>query len=76
MVPDLIWTLDFFGPQEIWSPRNWSRRNLGLKNVDPCMKMQYNDFYAGTKFCGPHFSQGLNFLGTKFLGDQKSQGPK
>ena len=28
MVPDLIWAPDFFGPQEIWAPRN-------LKNLSP-----------------------------------------
>ena len=29
MVPDHIWAPDFFGPQEIWSPRILVPRNLG-----------------------------------------------
>ena len=28
MVRDQIWAPDFFGPQEIWSPRNLVPRNL------------------------------------------------
>ena len=28
LVPELIWAPDFFGPQEIWSPRNLVPRNL------------------------------------------------
>ena len=82
MVPDLIWATDFFGPQAIWSPSNlvpekfgpleiWSPRNLGL-----CMKMPYNDFNAKTKYLGNQISLGPNFLGPKFLEDQKSKGPK
>jgi hypothetical protein len=50
MVPELIWALDFFGPQEIWSPINlgpkklgprevWAPRSLGPEKVDPCMKI-------------------------------------
>ena len=41
MVPDLIWTPDFFGPKEIWLPRN-------LVSVWKYL----NDFHAGTKFPG------------------------
>ena len=65
MVPDLIWAPDFFVPREICSPRFgpqeiWSPRTLGPTKVGSCMNMLYNDFHAGPKF----------------LGDQKSQGPK
>ena len=46
LVPELIWAPDFFGPQEIWSPRNlvprnlvpapfWSLRNLVPKKFGP-----------------------------------------
>ena len=34
-----------FGSQEIWA-----QKNLGPKNVGPCMKMPYDDFHAETKF--------------------------
>ena len=30
MVPNLIWAPDFFGPQEIWSPRNLDPKKFGL----------------------------------------------
>ena len=33
-------------------------------------------FYQGTKFLGDQISQGPNFLGLKFLGAQISWGPK
>ena len=46
MVPYLIWAPYFFGPREIFDPR---------ENI---------------------FMRGPNFWGTKFLGAQKSQGPK
>jgi hypothetical protein len=36
MVPDLIWALDFFSLQEIWSSRNLSPKKLGS-----CIKMPY-----------------------------------
>ena len=71
MVPDLIWAPDFFGPREIWSPRN-----SGPTKIGSCMKMIYNDFYVGTKFLRAQTSPGSNFLGLKFLGDRISQGPK
>ena len=29
MAPDLIWAPDFFGPQEIWSPRNLVPKKFG-----------------------------------------------
>ena len=41
LVPELIWAPEFFGPQEIWSPRNLGPRNLGpapfwsLRNLVP-----------------------------------------
>ena len=38
----------------------WSPRSFGSKEFEPCMKRPYNVFHVGHKF----------------LGDQKSQGPK
>ena len=29
MVPDVIWDPDFFGPREIWSPRNLDPKKFG-----------------------------------------------
>ena len=69
IVPDLIWASDFFGPREIWSPRNF-----GPKNVGPNMKMPYNDFHARTKFLGAQISWSPNFLGPKFCGAQMRLG--
>ena len=30
MIPNLIWTPDLFGPQEIWATRHLDPRHLGL----------------------------------------------
>ena len=65
------------GPQPHLGPwLFWSLRILGPTKVGPCMKMLYNDFHADMKFLGAQTSWGWNFSRTKFLGDQKSQGPK
>ena len=70
MVPNLIWAPDFFGsprnlvPEKFGLQEIWALRNLGPKNVGPCMKMPFNDFNAGT-FLGAQISRGPNFLGTK-----------
>ena len=53
MVPDLIWTPDFFGPKEIWLPRN-------LVSVWKYL----NDFHAGTKFPGAQKWGAQMILGT------------
>ena len=45
MVSDLIWTLDFFGSQEIWTPKKLGPKKFGL-----CMKKPCDDFHAGPKF--------------------------
>ena len=29
MVPNLIWAPDFFGPQEVWAPRNMDPKKFG-----------------------------------------------
>ena len=55
MVPDLIWAPDFFGPQEIWSPRSMAPHE------------PYDDFHAGLKFLGDQISKGPNLLGPKSL---------
>ena len=65
-----------------WSPISfgpltfWSPRNLGPKKFGPRIKIIIWYFYEGTKFLGDQFSQGTNFSETKFLGDQNIQGPK
>ena len=66
MVPNLIWTRGYFGPQEICSPRN-----LG---PEKCCKMIFmlEPNFLGPNFLGPNFL-GPNFLGIKFLVDQKSE---
>ena len=33
MVPNLIWAPDFFGPQEIWSPRNLGHKKFGPREI-------------------------------------------
>ena len=71
MVPNLIWASYFFGPREIWAPKHLSPKKFG-----PLMKMQCNDFHAGTKFPGDHISWETNFVGTNFFKDQKSKRQK
>ena len=74
MVPNLIWVPDFFGPekfgpQEIRSPRNLLPKKFGplkiwsLNNLLPRMKMPYVDFRVGTKFLGDQKGQGPNEIG-------------
>ena len=64
MVLDHVWAPDFFGPREIWSPKN-----LVPRKFDPCMKIIICRDQA---YWGPNF----NFWRPKFLGDQISWGPK
>ena len=56
LVPEPIWSPEFFGPQEIWSPRNlvpekfgpreiWSPRNLAPEKFGP-QECWYLDEYA------------------------------
>ena len=66
MVPDLIWASDFFGPQEIWFPRNLVPEKFG-----PCMKKPYNDFHAGTKFLGSIFRRDQTSWGKISRGQTK-----
>ena len=33
MDPGLIWSPDFFGPQEIWSPRNLGPMKFGPQEI-------------------------------------------
>ena len=84
MVLDLIWPPYFFGPREIWTPRNlgpekfgsqeiWTPRNLGPKKFEPHIKIITWNFPEGTKFLGDQTSRGPNFSLTKFLGDQERQ---
>ena len=70
MVPNLIWAPDFFGPREIWAPRN-----LDPEKFSPRMKIIICHFHTGTNILGAQISQGPNFLGPKFLGDQISWAP-
>ena len=58
------------GPWSLWSPQNSVPTIFFSRKIGPCLKMQYNDFHAGTKFLAVQIS---NFLGSKFLGDQKSK---
>ena len=81
MVSDLIWALDLNGPQEIWSPRKLSPEKFGPGEIWSLHENHHYIFmqeqiFAGPKFLGNQIFWGPNFLRTKFLGDQKSQGPK
>ena len=81
MVPNLIWAPDFFGPEKFWPQEVWSLRNMEPKKFGTRMKIITWHFHAGPKhlrpkFLGDQISWEPNFLGTKFLGDPKSQGPK
>ena len=64
------------GPQEIWSPRNLGPKKFGLWEIwsrwslNPAWKSSHGFFIRGPNLLGP------KPLGTKFLGDQKRQGPK
>ena len=55
----------FFGPQEIWCPRN-----LGLKKFGPWEIWAPHENHHMAFLCGAQTSRRPNFLGTK------SQGPK
>ena len=41
MVPDVIWAPDFFGPREIWSPRNLVPEKFGPQEI---WSMHENEF--------------------------------
>ena len=71
MVSDHIWAPDFFGSQEVWSPRN-----LDPEKFSPRMKIITWHFHAGANILGAQIFWEPYFWGTKFLGDQKSQAPK
>ena len=69
MVPDFIWASDFFGPQEIWSPRNLAPEKFG-----PRMRII---IWPDPAFsCRDQVSWGPNLSETKFCGAQISRGPK
>ena len=71
MVPDLILGPDFFGPQEIWSPRiSGPAWNLHV------MIFMRGPNFLGTKFLGNQIFWGPNFFRSKFLKDQISWGSK
>ena len=65
MVPNLIWAPDFFGHQEIWSPRNLVPEKFGPTNFGPCMNMLYNEFHAGTNFFRAQISWGPKMSGAQ-----------
>ena len=67
MVPNLIWAPDFFGPQDIWSPRNLGPEKFGPQE---CWSLHEDAKYIMI------FMQGINYSGPKFLRDQISWGPK
>ena len=85
MVPDLILAPDFFGPREIWSPRNLVLKKFGphevwaSTNLVPAYKCRIMIFLRGPnfiriKFLGTQISWGQNLSKPKFHGDQKKSG--
>ena len=66
VVSNLIWAPDFFGPREIWAPRSLVPEEYGPQEIWSPHENHHMAF----------FMQGPNFLGSKFLGDQISWGPK
>ena len=64
MVPDLILAPDFFGPGEIWSPRNLGNEKFGPREI---WALHENHYIAFS--CRNQLLWGPKFLGTKFLGD-------
>ena len=71
MVPDLIWAPDFFGPWEIWAPRNLSPKKFGPWEIWAPRSLD-----TAWKSCVMVFMRATIFLGLIFLGDQISWGPK
>ena len=58
MVPDHVWAPEFFGPQEIWSPRNLCHEKFGPSEVWSLHENHYMAFYAGTKLLGAQIYRG------------------
>ena len=57
----------------------WAPDFFGLQEIWSLRNFgpkKFGHFYEGTKFLGDQVSQGPNFLGPKLLGDQISWGPK
>ena len=60
MVPNLIWSPDFFGPQEIWAPRSLVPEKYGPQEI---WSLHENHDMAFS--CRAQISRGPNFLGPK-----------
>jgi hypothetical protein len=70
MVPNRIWAPDFFGPQEIWSPRSMIPEKYGFQEIRAPHENHHMAFS-----CGVQISWGPNFSGPKFLGANIAWGP-
>ena len=69
MVPNLIWAPDFFGPQEIWSPRNLVPKKFGPQEIQSPLENHYMAFSCRDQHSwGPNFSRTKNFRGPNEIG--------
>ena len=65
MVPNLIWAPDFFGPQEIWSPKNLGCKKFGPWEIWTPHKNHYMAFSCrGQIYRGPKKSGAQMRMGT------------
>ena len=68
--PWLFWFSRNLVPKKYLHQEVWSLRNMGRRNLVPAWKSLHSFFMLCQTYRGPDFS------GTKFLRNQKSQGPK
>ena len=63
MVPDLIWVLDIFGSQEIWSPQNFSLKKFGPTEIWSLHKNHVFFMQKNQRSPRPKLHQGLVLKG-------------
>ena len=63
MVPDLIWVLDIFGSQEIWSPQNFSLKKFGPTEIWSLHKNHVFFMQKNQRSPRPKLHQGLLLKG-------------